>query len=496
MGSRTTDYKGRPINPAKVTYLVAEPDGYGYVVPIVEGLTETSYSFQAVPKGKQEFVQYAVFASTEGGDNGAYGPLEAIGTPYKEFEESFDNGQINNQLIVGFVSEEGSWKVFTDAEMAFPDADGTNGFAGMYGPYYDSSAALITPKISITTMVNPFVSLYTYNIIDNEGHPDTNEIQVSVKEVGTEEWLPLGNASTVDEICEGNPEIWHNSLYSLEAYKGKDIQVRFQATTRSYVYTLLDDLKVGDIVMDDVSLSKISAPKKVKAGNDYNVEVTVVNKGTENASDISVMLYADGKEVASQQIEALEVGVSKTLSFQLTMSEVATEPVELFAKVIYADDKNDLNDVSDNIYVEPILSTYPAINDLKASEDNGGILLNWTAPDLANLPSNPGMVDFEDGEAGAMEYEDWTFVDADGIPVGGFQGIDIPGIVPDATKASFFIVDASSKGFNEALAGHSGDKYLAALYRSDDGQTDDFSSSYWKETNRKFLCSEHQWDVS
>ncbi|MDE6043735.1 MAG: choice-of-anchor J domain-containing protein, partial [Muribaculaceae bacterium] len=45
------------------------------------------------------------------------------------------------------------------------------------------------------------------------------------------------------------------------------------------------------------------------------------------------------------------------------------------------------------------------------------------------------------------------------------------------TTASFFVFDASGDDFNATFAGHSGDMYLAALYRADDGTTDDWAIS-------------------
>ena len=75
-----------------------------------------------------------------------------------------------------------------------------------------------------------------------------------------------------------------------------------------------------------------------------------------------------------------------------------------------------------------------------------------------------------------IRNSDWTFADGDNAPVGGFSGMDIPGIVPNTTKGSFWVWDASMLG-NQNFGAHSGTKYLFALFRYDGGQTDDWAIS-------------------
>ena len=69
------------------------------------------------------------------------------------------------------------------------------------------------------------------------------------------------------------------------------------------------------------------------------------------------------------------------------------------------------------------------------------------------------------------------FVDGDGIPVGGFESGAIPGFVLNETTAAFFVFDASHENFNLSFAAHSGNKYLASLYRKDIGTVDDWMIS-------------------
>lgn len=469
----TTDENGDPINVSKVGYIVCEYNGGWY--PVSDTLTETTFSIQAVEEGEQAFAQYAVFALTEGGDNGALSPMIAVGTPYLGLEESFAEGELHYVWATGFSANSGAWSIYTDSSFTdLPSCDGDNGFAGMKGSYLESSSALISGKISLEGLTNPGVSFYTYNIVGSE--PDINEIQVYVKEVDAEDWVELGDPVVVDDL---NPGVagWNMCMVSLAEYAGKTVQVRFQATTKYNIYTMLDQIVVGNQLGNDLKIKGINAPVFVNSGADYEVNVIVANVGTQAADAYSVTLYADGVNVATQDCVALASGASDTVTFSCTMSPVAEEPIELYAEVTYAADEDLENNKSQTINVAPKLSKLPKVTDLAAERVEDGVQLTWSEPDLSAAPVESGEVDFEDADAWAMEYAGWTFVDVDESAVGGFQNTDLPGIVPGTTTASFFVFDASGDTFNQTFDAHSGEMYLAALFRYDDGTTDDWAIS-------------------
>ena len=111
------------------------------------GLSATSFTLQAVPAGEQDFVQYAVFAITEGGENGVYTPMIAAGTPYDGLEESFPDAGLSYAWGTGFSNKEGAWSIYDDAKLSdLASQDGDNGYAVMDGQYLDSSSALFTTK--------------------------------------------------------------------------------------------------------------------------------------------------------------------------------------------------------------------------------------------------------------------------------------------------------------------------------------------------------------
>lgn len=475
----TKDHNGNPINPDLVQYIVAKYDSSagGWVEVHDDLLTETAYTFRAVPEGKQDFMQFAVFAGTDGGENGAaYDGMIAIGTPYAGITESFADSSLAYIWAVGYAEAEGSWSIHDDD--AFSDltsADGDNGFAAMNGRYLDSTAALYSGKISLAGAKNPGISFSTYVLAED----DINEIQLYVKEPADADWTALGEPVVVKDLSEETG--WASAIASLADYAGKIIQVRFQATTKAYAYTMLDKIKIGDLLSHDLCARSISAPEKVDAGAGYNVDVTVSNEGMQSAGAFSVELYADGSLADTKSFSELASGSAVTARFDMNMSAIADSPVEIYAKVVYTADENPADNTSETVSVAPKHSRLPAVTDLSAKHTAEGNALAWSEPDLTNASADEGEIDFEDGTAWAKEYGDWTFIDKDNSPVGGFQDSDIPGIDPGTTAASFFVFDSSDASvtgdYADSFKAHSGDKYLASLFRYDDGTVDDWAIS-------------------
>ncbi|MDE6161095.1 MAG: hypothetical protein K2F77_05510, partial [Muribaculaceae bacterium] len=446
------------INPDLVQYIVAKYDSSagGWVEVHDDLLTETSYTFRAVPEGEQDFMQFAVFAGTDGGENGAaYNGMIAIGTPYAGISESFANSTLSYIWAVGYAEAEGSWSIYGDDKFTdLTSADGDNGFAAMSGRYLDSSAALYSGKVSLAGAKNPGISFSTYVLAED----DTNEIQLYVKELTDADWTALGEPVVVNELS--NEAGWASAITSLADYAGKIIQVRFQATTKAYAYTTLDKIKIGDLLSHDLCARSISAPEKVNAGMGYNVDVTVSNEGMQSAGAFSVELYAGGSLADTKSFSELASGSSVTARFDMNMSAIADSPVEIYAKVVYTADENPADNTSETVSVAPKHSRLPAVTDLSAKHTAEGNALAWSEPDLTNVSAAEGNIDFEDGTAWAKEYGDWTFVDKDNSPVGGFEDSDIPGIVPGSTAASFFVFDGSDTSvtgnYAASFAAHSG----------------------------------------
>lgn len=474
----TVDQNGNAINSALVKYLVAERVTTGWTPIFETPISATTYTFQAVPAGEQDFAQYAIFAVTDGGTGtGAPTDMIPVGTPYEGMEESFPDGTLS--YVLGLDSSNGgSWSLFGD-DSGIPSQDGDNGFIGMKASYLEQGADLFTGKISLAGAVNPGISFYTYNLVGESGGKDENTIELFVREIGAAEYTALGTPIVIGDLA--TEAGWVSVNKSLAAYAGKTIQLMFRATCHGFAYTLIDNIKIGDMLENDLHARAISAPAKVKAGADYEVAVTVNNNGTKDATAFTIKLFADGEQVAAKTVDALAAGTATTETFTLNMHALAEEPVVLHAEVEFAADEKQDNNKTAEVTVTPQISKLPAVTDLKGEADeNGKAHLTWSEPDLNAAPAETGVVDFEDAESFAHEYEGWTFIDADGKPVGGFQNTDIPGIDPGNTLTSFFVFDRAAETWkHESFAAHSGTKYLASLfnYNPSNGLVDDWAIS-------------------
>lgn len=469
------DIQGNTVSADKISYLVMNyADGSWQQVDIVSDL---SCTFQAVPAGEQDFVQCAVAAILDGKQGEvAYAGMIPAGTPYTDLSESFPNGQLS--YIWGINTQGGATPgIYTDDQFEdMSSMDGDNGYLGVRGQYLDQSAEFFSGKIDLSNLSAPGLTFYTYNIVGDDGSLDINEIVVSIKE-GNGDFIPV-LTTTPAEVADGNGDGWYKVTVNLSAYAGKVIQFQLTSTVKQFAFTFYDNIKIGNLLANDLKAGKVTAPETVAAGSDYQITFPVSNEGSAESAAYTVEVYADGELVKTFAGNPLASGATIDFVLDQTMSPLASQAVNYSANVVYALDEDQNNNAYDNFAVSPKVSNLPKVLNLKSSTVGSDVQLTWDEPDLASAPAEPVTIDFEDGQSFAHEYADWTFVDGDQSAVGGFQNKDIPGITPGQTLASFFVFDVPAVfPGNPTFEGHSGDKYLAALFRYDGGATDDWAIS-------------------
>ncbi len=468
----TTDINGQSIPASEVKYVIAEPVKDGWK-PLFEDLTTTSHTFQATTT-QQDMVQYAVFASTEGGvGEGTLTPMIPVGPAYPELHESFADTKVSNLWGTRPINN-AQFGIYGD-ESGYTSQDGDNGFLGMVGEALEDSAAIFSGKISLANMDNPTLSFYTFNLANN----NANIIKVGIKEAGAAEFTEVKSLQ-ISEVC--NPGQWGKVVIPLSAYKGKTIQFELTGVVKIYPYIFIDNINVANLPADDLAISSITAPETVAAGSDYTVSVVVANEGTAPASSYTVNLFANGIEIDSADAQNLASGSNATFTFPIHADPLSLKPIKYSASVVYSKDANLKNNESEEVTVTVEASTLPAPENLTISSENGEMLLSWNAPDLSKIDAVTTTEDVENAESFAFGMEGWKFVDVDGSPVGGIDGasggtLNIPNVIGGVTPASFFIFDASLPQFGAALEAFSGTKYLAALFRADNGETDDWAIS-------------------
>lgn len=461
----TTDIKGSTL--PEVTYTLVSIEGSSIKEILAQNISETTFTHTAVEAGApQQLVEYAVFAEGEGGmGEPAFSNLIFAGEPYTEFRESFPDGSLSHDLIIEKISGSPSWGIYTDKTINIPDADNNNGMLGYTGSYINDCSSIVIGKINLAGMEAPVFSFFVYTIAADQ----TDEVIIYAGEPGTEfseiYHMPINRISPVTG--------WHRVTVDLAAFAGKTIQLKIAALTQAYAYVFFDNLYVGTPIAKDFAATALDAPGKVKAGEDFTATVSVMNLGTESAAG-TVNLYIDGEIAMSKETSALAPEASTAVEFTVPMHILATKALTLYAETVTENDGYEGNNKTLEVKVTPIVSTLPAVTDLKGNAAGKTVNLTWSEPESPETQS--GLVDFEDAESFAQTYGDWTFVDVDGGMVGGFDGLDIPGII-SGSPATFFVFDASGDDFNKSFAANSGDKYLAALWNFQQVQCNDWAIS-------------------
>lgn len=467
----TRDDNGLIYPEGAVSYLIYVPGDYGWNLTYRD-IKEPEYTFRAVAEGEQTFVSYAVCGLSEGGQGDfAFTGLQAVGTPFKGFSESFPDGSLSYPMIMETLAQKGmEWAIYSDAS-GVESQDKDNGFLGAQATGIGDISAITSPKISLQGVDNPVLSFYTYNIKGDDGEKDANTLAVEVREPG-HDYIRVMEA-TVDNICKGI-EGWGRVNVNLSDFAGKVVQFRIVAECKIFDLTLIDNIRLGQSYPKDLSVA-VSAPSKVATGESYKLTGVVRNEGYLDIPSFSVQLNTLGisSEPVVLDCGLLKAGEKSSFSFDCLMHPLQEKDVTHQVEVIVEEDDNTVNNLC-SIVVIPLLSTYPAASGLEAQVVAEGISLSWDSPDLTGNRSVEKLNDFESAESWSRELEGWTFIDRDASPVGGFQGMKLPGIDQQSLQ-SFFIFDSTIG--NSSFEAYSGNKYLASLFRSDQGTVDDWAIS-------------------
>lgn len=470
----TTDANGLAFNSGDVTYSVYVAEGTSRVL-VAEGITGTEYSYQVCDAdADQDFYYWMVFPVSEAGEgSGAFTDMIPLGKPYTlPYMESFTDATLSSAFMISYPQGSGSAftpGLFTD-ESGIESADGDNGFIAFQAKYIGYSGELTSAMIEIPAGIAPQLSFYTLSLELDNGGENENTVDVYV--------LCEGQKTLVKAVdCKG-PEGWVRHFADLSAYAGKKIQISFYCEVVNCGITALDAITVAVPLENDLVIRKLNGPATVKAGEDVEITATVDNNGSLNAASYTVDFYCNDKKFDTQYGENLAAGAHESFLCTISTDIFTEDTLDVYAVVTFDADEDVDSNTTPTLSIEVVKSTLPAPEGLAATvAENGDVELTWEAIDFGAAVEVTRTDDMEDGDDFAQEYKDWTFVDADGAVVGGFQGTDIPGIAAGSSTASFFVFNKEALGLNQTFDAHSGVKYLAALFRYDDGTTSDWAIS-------------------
>jgi hypothetical protein len=471
----TTDEYGQPLDAENVTYAIRTllDDDLSL---IADGLTTTSYTYRAVADGEQDFISLMIYAVTSrGSEDGAVTGMVPVGVPYTlPYTEGFADGDMHSIFGVrNNIDGLSAWALFADDNLSIGAADGDGGYLGTKASDIGAKAHLFTGKIDLSGVDRPYFRFYTYYTADISIGPDTNGIIISARRPTDPDWTEVVN-SDVHTLC-GCPTtyagIWYPVVVDLSAFKDGEVQLRITTVASPYTYTLFDAFEINGQLQHDLVAGDITAPAEVAPDEQFSVNVEVSNDGYEPAENYTVELYHNGALVSTLDGVALDAYKSTTFSFPQQLNVTDVENHSYYAVINYPDEMRSENNQSDSVDIRLRANSLEKPLDLAVEEtEEHKVKVTWTAPEAKKV--DIVKESFENGEFGDQKYDGWTFVDVDGYWVGGIQEIDIPNIEPAVTKASFFVYDATDDKY---LYAHSGNKFLASMYRADYGTVDDWA---------------------
>lgn len=468
----TTDVDGNPLDPSRVSYRVysilqtQQGLALGDVIDTVTGTTCTYVTDPVVPQDLF-YLGVCPFNVDVPADQVALG-VTVTGTPYEMPVRYSSAEDIANQFVSVSRSNSASVSLFDDSSVeGIASQDGDNCYLGISAQYLEQFGRFTFGKVNVSGS-NPILTFYVFPMAED----DTNETVVSVICDGQTAQL-----ATIVHNDGTEPGAWNKIKLPLDQFAGKTIQVALTGTIKAYGGVLYDNIRIANDVEYDLSAS-IAAPQKVETGKEFDVKVTVTNEGSEDTDSYTVKLLRDGQEVASKVFNyGLAADEKEVATFKQTIGLHDGESATFKAEVVYEADQMPGNNATREVTVSRSVSTLPGVTGLAGQKTEAGNLLTWDPIVIDDATPMTLTEDFESGEPFALEFGDWTFVDGDGVAMGGFQGKELPGLIANESLLSFFVFDASGDDFNDSFAAHSGDKYLAAMFRKDDGKSDEWAIS-------------------
>lgn len=469
----TTGANGYVINPADFkynVYPVEMMEFFGMTFPVTDyenpyktGLTETAADIEFdTNSGEHGFAYFAVTTTnTTGESEDAYASV-VTGAPYTmPFKESVAGASLsywwgtasdsNNRVLEGgvYIAEE-------DAS----DSDG--GCFALVGKTA-GWVSLESGKIALAGTANPVVTF---------DHKATSAISFDVIAI-----TPKGETK-LETITSGTS--YAPAKVSLVQFADEDwVRIIFKANYTAAGNLFLDKVKVYNCLDHNLVATKISATPSVEAGKDISINVEVENQGAVNveAGAYTVELYCNGAKVKTVDGPAVASDAKATVAFIEKTTVMTSGKLSWNAVVVYAADEDNTNNATATVSTTIKTSNYPAVTDLTGQQNGANVELSWSEPNLDAAQPVTVTDDFESYDSFSTTAGDWTFVDVDQSPIGGFQNLDIPNI-PQQSLQSFWVHDVTDAAlFNQSFAAHSGTKYLGSMFRYDGGQVDDWAIS-------------------
>jgi len=481
-GNPETDINGFELNTSEITYTVGQ-----YIVDLITqqgsekifqtGVTGNELTIMAKSDNdSQEFSRFFVRPATAKGDakTTVLTRYMAVGKPYTlPFTESFKEYRPQSTMMSERTGDgsPAAWGFNSiNPVTKVPPVDADNGLALMEVMFLDGGSRLFTGRIDLTA-TSPIISFWVYNQT-NISKTDANILAIQVRE-GNGEFVDVERKS-INEWADNRPG-WQKAQVDLSDYVGKVVYIGFDGQSKGFVFIHMDAITVSEKPAVDLSVNAIDH-ENVYVGLDHTINVVVKNRGSEEAKNARLRLMRDGQEVDTRELDPIAAGAETTIAFTQCMNRdmLGTHYYSASVEIENDADLLDNSRIANSFNLKD--NDFPVVENLAGQAVDNKVTLTWDNPDI---PSEPTEItdDFEDYESWstiATGIGDYTLIDGDEGPVGGFQDIELPNI-PINSKQSFVIFDFSKEEFQNdtRYRAHSGDKALASFFNTDRTYTDD-----------------------
>lgn len=473
----TKGANGFAFNPADCKYNVYPveiQEFWGMTFPVTDkenpyatALTETSANIAFnTNEGDMGFTYFAVTAeNTVGESEDVYGAV-VTGKPYElPMFESVADGQ-SLAYWWGYATDEYNRQMENSG--LFLGENPSDGDAGnlLMAAEVGGWIELQSGKIALAGAVNPVVTF---------DYQSASAVPLTVTVI-----TPNGEKEMQTFTCGAD---YASATVSLKEFANEDwVRVFIKGAFSAAGEVNIDNIRIYNQLDNNLVAKGINATSKVQAGDDVTVTVDVENQGSlaAAADAYTVDLYCNDEKVDSKA--GVELASNATTTFTFTEATNVMSPAEMVWKavIVFEADGDKTNNETATAKTTIKTTNYPAVTDLTGSQTGGGVNLTWSEPDMTAAQPTVVTDDFESYEGFTTSAGEWTFVDVDASPVGGFQGINfnVDGVNVLQSLQSFWVHDVTDETvWNQSFAAHSGVKYLASMFRYDDGTVDDWAIS-------------------
>lgn len=451
----TRDINGMELLDDQVTYDVYRiEDEHQRVIASETNSCEVTERLCA-PDAPQQFVIYQVKAFTRYGsaDETESYPMPVGQAATLPFIESVADGHLSQDWAQQLPEENGEyWQNVPDGYIdGINSADEDGGYLAMVSSFTGYEGTLISGNIDIPAEIaNPGLSFYYWN------YASGNYIDVMVNE-GEGFTKLLTVALDGSDAQDG----WARKVITLDAYKGKTIQVAFRGVIAQTNLLALDAITIDRLPGHDLTARELMMPQTVKTNEPFTITVKVENVGSLKAEDYTVTIYRDNVAVATKPGEPVEPSTSCTLTFDTEVGVFSDSSSEFHAEVDYADDEVPGNNTSRTAFVDILLPSTPVVNDLSATLENATVRLTWSQPDLESVVPEgitDGVEEYVPFSIGlptsVLETDDmgqWSVIDGDGATTYVLTGNPFPN---SGNPMSFVVFNATVLGIQGTHSGH------------------------------------------